>query len=70
MFSFIFGKSDPTPGFDPIIGVAPSGQARFASGLDPTDSTHDYTLPDFIVSRGGEYFFSPSLAAIAGTLSD
>ncbi|KAF8518411.1 fungal peroxidase [Hysterangium stoloniferum] len=63
------GLSDPDPGFDPIIG-SNGGQPRFVSGLDPTNSTRDFTLiTDFVQSRGGEYFFSPSLSAIAGTLS-
>ncbi|KAF8518409.1 fungal peroxidase [Hysterangium stoloniferum] len=67
--NFVPGKNDTTPGFDPIIG-ANAGQPRFVSGLDPTDSTRDFTLiTDFVQSRGGEYFFSPSLSAIAGTLS-
>lgn len=66
LFRFVFGKSDPTPGFDPIIG-SNGGQSlpRNASGLDITDPDHDYTMPDFVVSRGGEYFFSPSISAIA-----
>jgi hypothetical protein len=42
-FSFIFGKNDSTPGFDPIIG-ANSGNSRFTSGLDPVDATHDITM--------------------------
>ncbi|KAF8590826.1 fungal peroxidase [Ramaria rubella] len=67
--NFIFGKNDSTPGFDPIIG-ANAGQARFVSGLDPTNSSRDFTLvTDFVQSRGGEYFFSPSLSAILNTLA-
>nr|WAW38291.1 DyP-type peroxidase [Chondrostereum purpureum] len=62
--NFIFGKSDPTPGVDPIIGAL-AGAQRPISGLDPLDATHDITLQtDFVVSRGGEYFFSPPLSAI------
>ncbi|KAJ7698702.1 dye-decolorizing peroxidase precursor [Mycena rosella] len=56
-------------GFDPIIG-ANKGASRVVNGLDPTDPTRSITLvTDFVVSRGGEYFFSPSLSAIANTLS-
>ncbi|KAJ7484484.1 fungal peroxidase [Mycena latifolia] len=56
-------------GVDPIIGAL-AGAQRVISGLDPTDSTKTTTLTtDFVVSRGGEYFFSPSLSAIANTLS-
>lgn len=67
--NFVPGKSDPTPGVDPIIGAL-SGAQRPVSGLDPTDSNRDITLvTDFVQSRGGEYFFSPSLSAIAGKLA-
>ncbi|KAJ7201686.1 fungal peroxidase [Mycena pura] len=56
-------------GVDPIIGAL-AGAQRVVSGLDPTDPTKTLTLTtDFIVSRGGEYFFAPSLSAISGTLA-
>ncbi|KAJ7128313.1 fungal peroxidase [Mycena epipterygia] len=56
-------------GFDPIIG-ANIGGPRVVNGLDPTKPARSFTLTtDFVVSRGGEYFFSPSLSAIANTLS-
>nr|UQK85136.1 dye decolorizing peroxidase [uncultured fungus] len=56
-------------GADPIIG-AQAGAARSITGLDPTDPNKSITLTtDFVVSRGGEYFFSPSLSAIRNTLS-
>ncbi|KAJ7138453.1 fungal peroxidase [Mycena crocata] len=56
-------------GADPIIGAA-AGAQRVVTGLDPTDFTRPVTLTtDFVVSRGGEYFFTPSLSAIAKTLS-
>ncbi|KAJ7099856.1 fungal peroxidase [Mycena crocata] len=56
-------------GFDPIIG-ANKGAARAVTGLDRNDVNRTITLvTDFVVSRGGEYFFSPSLSAIANTLS-
>ncbi|KAJ6616414.1 fungal peroxidase [Mycena sp. CBHHK59/15] len=60
-------------GVDPIIGRATGAAldaARVIGGLDPTNSTRTLTLhTDFVVSRGGEYFFAPSLSAIANTLS-
>ncbi|KAJ7118654.1 fungal peroxidase [Mycena crocata] len=60
---------NPGTGFDPIIG-ANKGGPRPVSGLDPTNVNRNITLlTDFVVSRGGEYFFSPSLSALAGTLS-
>ncbi|KAJ7603225.1 DyP-type peroxidase [Mycena polygramma] len=56
-------------GVDPIVGAL-AGAQRVISGLDPTDSTRELTMTtDFVVSRGGEYFFSPSLSAIANKLS-
>ena len=67
---FFFNKTDKTPGFDPIIG-ANGGQSRFVSGLDPTNSSRDVTLvTDFVQSRGGEYFFSPSISAISTVLTN
>ena len=66
---FFFNKIDPTPGFDPIIG-ANAGQPRFVHGLDPTNSSRSITLvTDFVESRGGEYFFSPSISALATVFS-
>ncbi|CUA72642.1 Peroxidase 2 [Rhizoctonia solani] len=48
-------------GFDPIVGQK-NGQSRETLG---TSSGSQLTLPrDFVVSRGGEYFFSPSVKAL------
>ncbi|KAJ7465137.1 dye-decolorizing peroxidase precursor [Mycena latifolia] len=74
---FPFGKVDPTVGVDPIIGSL-GGGPKDISGLDPLvpcpdddncqgqlDPVHDVTIPrDFVVSHGGEYFFSPSLSGL------
>ncbi|CCO35465.1 Peroxidase 2 Short=MsP2 [Rhizoctonia solani AG-1 IB] len=47
-----------TPGFDPIVGQN-NGQARESLG---SEAGSQLTLPrDFVVSRGGEHFFSPSI---------
>ncbi|KAJ7925324.1 hypothetical protein B0H13DRAFT_2314532 [Mycena leptocephala] len=77
------GFRQPGVGFDPIIGVNGSAQ-RPVNGLDPTDPARNFTLStgepispkcscqdlaQYHVSRGGEYFFSPSLSAIANALS-
>ncbi|KAJ7592102.1 fungal peroxidase [Mycena floridula] len=60
---FIFNKN-VKPGFDPIIG-ANKGAARGVVGLDPSAPTGTITLQkDFVVSRGGEYFFSPPISAL------
>ncbi|CAK5272837.1 unnamed protein product [Mycena citricolor] len=55
-------------GVDPLIGTV-GGGPRTVLGLDPFTPTADETVPmDFVVSRGGEYFFSPSLAALNSTI--
>ncbi|KAF8139337.1 DyP-type peroxidase [Mycena galopus ATCC 62051] len=69
--NFVHPLAGPGPevGFDPIIG-ANQGAPRLVNGLDPTNAARNFTLIiDFVVSRGGEYFFSPSISAIANTLS-
>jgi len=56
-------------GVDPIIGAL-AGAERNITGLDPAVPSEVTSLViDFVVSRGGEYFFSPSLDAILNTLS-
>ncbi|KZV91225.1 peroxidase TAP [Exidia glandulosa HHB12029] len=61
---FSFGKNDTTPGFDAVIGANRGGQ-RFMSGYDINDASKDLSLlTDFVVSKGGEYFFSPSISAL------
>jgi len=61
--NFIFGKG-VNPGFDAIIGQAGSA-TRSMLGFDPKAQTNSLSLPDeFVVSRGGEYFFVPSIKAL------
>ncbi|KAJ7921834.1 hypothetical protein B0H13DRAFT_2318143 [Mycena leptocephala] len=72
---FIFGKVDPTIGVDPIIGTLGGGPKNI-SELDPLvpvdesvsfhdDPWNDVVVPtDYVISRGGEYFFSPSLSGL------
>lgn len=58
-----------TPGFDAIIG-ANHGQSRTMGGYDVDDTTRELTLlQDFVVSKGGEYFFSPSIEALRDVIS-
>ena len=65
-------------GLDPIIGQKNVDPAALA--LDPTKDDHvnigsfpgqettPLTIPqEFVVSRGGEYFFSPSLEALSSS---
>ncbi len=50
---------------DPLIGQG----ARIMSGLDPLNEEQTVSMPTFIVPRGGEYFFSPSLNGLKGTIA-
>jgi len=51
-------------GFDPIIGQK-NGQPREMAGVNASDQGQDLSLPiDFVVSKGGAYFFSPSISAL------
>ncbi|KAH6653049.1 peroxidase TAP [Truncatella angustata] len=55
------------PGFDPLIGVPLDNSQRDILGSDPKDLTLPLKLEaDWVVSRGGEYFFSPSISALKG----
>ena len=51
---------------DPLIGQGTS--QRTMSGLYPLDEKHILTLEEFVVPKGGEYFFSPSLDALEKTI--
>lgn len=67
--NFVFAKNVSAPGHDPIIGQN-HGVARFMNGYDPLHTDANLALnKEFVVSRGGEYFFAPSISALAGVLS-
>ncbi|KAK7062703.1 dye-decolorizing heme-containing peroxidase [Paramarasmius palmivorus] len=64
----------PYGGVDPIIGSTNSGPPgdapRTVNGLDPLDFQKPIVInTDFVVSRGGEYFYSPPISALLTTLS-
>ncbi|KZV99447.1 fungal peroxidase [Exidia glandulosa HHB12029] len=67
--NFVFTKpSVPEVGFDPVIGQA-GGAPRNVTGLDPNAPNGKTTfLKEFVVARGGEYFFSPPVSAFKGRL--
>ncbi|GLB42844.1 putative peroxidase [Lyophyllum shimeji] len=58
-------KALEVPGLDPLIGQG----MRKLSGTDPNNPGVELTLPDFVVPRGGEYFFSPSLKGLKEALA-
>ncbi|THH33434.1 heme-thiolate peroxidase [Antrodiella citrinella] len=57
-----------TPGFDAIIGQAADPTSRTITGADPKAQTTALPLPiEWVVPKGGEYFFSPSIPALKST---
>lgn len=57
-------------GFDPIIGQAPNEGPRTVTGADPKKPNDQLPLPvQWVLSRGGEYFFSPSIPALKQNLA-
>jgi len=39
------------------------------SGLDPLEPHKIIGMPEFVIPRGGEYFFSPSLKGLKTTIA-
>ncbi|THU94012.1 fungal peroxidase [Dendrothele bispora CBS 962.96] len=69
----VAGTTGNTTGVDPIIGRV-GGSAtdapRVITGTDPLDTNKAFTIDsEFVISRGGEYFFSPPISALSGRLS-
>ena len=58
----------PKPGFDPIIGSNGAG-ARSMVGTNPASQSTSLPLPTWVVPKGGEYFFSPSISALKTTFA-
>ncbi|KAI0908723.1 hypothetical protein F4823DRAFT_625352 [Ustulina deusta] len=59
----------PTPGIDPIIGV---GNPRQMVGTSPDVAGANQELnfaAKWVIPRGGEYFFSPSIPALKNTFA-
>ncbi|KAH9941342.1 peroxidase TAP [Amylocystis lapponica] len=58
-----------TPGYDPIVGQASDPTSRTMSGANPDAQSTELPLPmQWVVPKGGEYFFSPSISALQHTL--
>ncbi|KAF8952262.1 peroxidase TAP [Flammula alnicola] len=60
-----FETQPEAPGLDPLIGQG----VRAMSGLDPLAEQKVLSMPAFIIPRGGEYFFSPSLKGLKSTIA-
>jgi hypothetical protein len=64
-FNGIGEKSQDGPGLDAIIGQAPHGGVRKMDILNTNDKPGKVDLPtEWVVSRGGEYFFAPSISQL------
>ncbi|KAF2691607.1 peroxidase TAP [Lentithecium fluviatile CBS 122367] len=62
--SFPFGTTTE-PGFDPLIGQTSGGGVRTMTGAFASNSSQPLNLlAQWVNSRGGEYFFSPSIPAL------
>jgi Dyp-type peroxidase family len=51
-------------GVDPIVGAAATGRT-FTVPVSPTGAGPILTLPEWVTPTGGEYFFAPSISALA-----
>ncbi|TFK60878.1 Dyp-type peroxidase [Pluteus cervinus] len=55
----------PNSGLDPIIGQRKDVKERKMSGINPNDASVELEFPDqWVVPRGGEYFFVPSIEGL------
>ncbi|KAH9848438.1 hypothetical protein C2E23DRAFT_739585 [Lenzites betulinus] len=58
-------KPGVLPGFDAIIGQTNEDGVRTINGVDPNNPGGTLSLPmQWVVPKGGEYFFSPSIQAL------
>lgn len=59
--------NEPPISIDPLLGRGPE---RKLSGVDPNDPSFELILDDeWVIPRGGEYFFSPSLKGLTETIA-
>ncbi|KAH0001952.1 hypothetical protein KCU78_g14625, partial [Aureobasidium melanogenum] len=58
------------PGFDPLIGQTSNLSPRMMTGADPGDLEGSLDMTQqWVFSKGGEYFFAPSLPTLRNVLS-
>nr|UQK85139.1 dye decolorizing peroxidase [uncultured fungus] len=57
------------PGLDPIIGQAAGSDTRVMSGLALGDPAKTFTFNKWVVSKGGEYFFVPSISVVKNVIA-
>ena len=64
-----FPPKDGLSGVDPIIGQRGDSGPRFMTGADPRNqnASLDFT-EEWVVSKGGEYFFAPSISVLTNTI--
>lgn len=59
-------------GFDAVLGQLSKNERVDITGLFPQDAKRAAKLnavSPFVIPRGGEYFFTPSMAALSGVLA-
>ncbi|CAI6334160.1 unnamed protein product [Periconia digitata] len=63
-------RASPTPGQDPLIGQSTGESPRIITGAFANDTSKPLTLlQHWVDSKGGEYFFTPSLPTLRDVIA-